>query len=167
MKPEIREIAEQDAAAFAALLIQLSRETSFTLLSEAENAALAPSQPERTRQLIVAPNQQVLVATDNGALIGFVALSQGLFEKNRHACSLMTGVLHDYWRQGVASALLERALAWVAQRGITRIELTVMEGNAAAIRLYEKFGFETEGVKRAALMVNGRAVNEICMARIM
>ena len=166
MTPDIRPITEDDAAAFAALLVQLSRETPYTLLSEAENAALAPSQPGRTRQLIAAPNQQVLVATNKGALIGFVALSQGLFERNRHACSLMTGVLRDYWRQGVASALLERALAWVAQRGITRVELSVMEGNAAAIRLYEKFGFEPEGVKRAALMVDGRAVNEICMARI-
>jgi len=166
MKPDIRPIKEDDAAAFAALLIQLSRETPYTLLSEAENAALAPSQPERTRQLIEAPNQQVLVASDNGALIGFVALSQGVFEKNRHACSLMTGVLRAHWRQGVASGLLERALEWVAQRGISRVELTVMEGNTAAIGLYQKFGFETEGVKRAALMVEARPVNEICMARL-
>ena len=166
MTPDIREITEHDAAAFAALLTRLSRETPFTLLSEAENAALAPTQPERTRQLIAAPGQQVLVATDQGALIGFVALSQGAFEKNRHACSLMAGVLRDYWRQGVASALLQRALAWVAQRGITRVELTVMEGNSAAIGLYRKFGFEIEGVRRAALMVDGAAVNEICMARL-
>jgi RimJ/RimL family protein N-acetyltransferase len=166
VKPEIRDIRQNDATVFAQLLIQLSRETPFTLLSEVENTALASTQPERTRQLIEAPSQQVLVATDNATLIGFVALSQGVFEKNRHACSLMTGVLRAHWRQGVASGLLERALEWVAQRGISRVELTVMEGNTAAIRLYEKFGFETEGVKRAALMVDGAAVNEICMVRL-
>ena len=101
-----------------------------------------------------------------GTLIGFSALSQGVFEKNRHACSLMTGVLRGYWRRGVATALMERALDWVGQRGITRVELTVMEGNDPAVRLYEKFGFEREGVKRSALMVDGGPVNEICMARL-
>jgi RimJ/RimL family protein N-acetyltransferase len=166
VQPEIRELRQNDAADFAQLLIQLSCETPYTLLSEVENRALASTQPERTRQLIEAPGQQVLVAADNAVLIGFVALSQGGFEKNRHACSLMTGVLRDYWRQGVASALLQRALRWVEQRGISRVELTVMENNAPAIRFYRKFGFQREGVKRNALIVDGAAVNEICMARI-
>ena len=166
MQPEIRAIRQSDAAAFAQLLIQLSRETPFTLLSEVENRALASTQSERTRQLVEAPNQQLLVATDDAALIGFVALSQGLFEKNRHACSLMTGVLRGYWRQGVATALLRHALRWVGQRGISRVELTVMESNAPAIRFYQKFGFQREGVKRGALIVDGTPVDEICMARI-
>jgi len=166
VKPEIRDIRQNDATAFAQLLIQLSRETPFTLLSEVENTALASTQPERTRQLIEAPSQQVLVATDNDTLIGFVALSQGVFEKNRHACSLMTGVLRDYWRQGVASALMQRAMSWVEQRGISRVELTVMENNAPAIRFYQRFGFQREGIKRNALIVDGAPVNEICMARI-
>ena len=167
MKPEIRGIRHNDAAPFAQLLIQLSRETPFTLLSEAENTALASSQPERTRQLIEAPGQQVLVATDNDTLIGFVALSQGGFEKNRHACSLMTGVLRDHWRQGVASALMQHALDWVEQRGISRVELTVMENNAPALRFYEAFGFQREGIRRNALLVDGAPVNEICMARLL
>lgn len=165
-QPEVRGLRQSDAAEFAQLLIQLSRETPFTLLSEVENRALASTQPQRTRQLIEAPGQQVLVATVKDTLIGFLALSQGGFEKNRHACSLMTGVLRDYWRQGVASALMQRALRWVEQRGISRVELTVMESNAPAVGFYQKFGFQREGVKRNALVVDGVPVNEICMARI-
>jgi len=89
-----------------------------------------------------------------------------VFGKNRHACSLMTGVLRDYWRQGVASALMQRAMSWVEQRGISRVELTVMENNAPAIRFYQRFGFQREGIKRNALIVDGAPVNEICMARV-
>jgi RimJ/RimL family protein N-acetyltransferase len=166
MKPQIREITQQDAPAFARLLIQLSRETRFNLLTEAENTALAETQPARTAQLIASPEQQVLLATSDDAVIGFVALSQGVFERNRHACSLMTGVLREYWRQGMATALMEKALQWAEQRGVTRVELTVMEGNSAAKRFYERFGFATEGVKRQALMVDGAPVDEICMARL-
>jgi RimJ/RimL family protein N-acetyltransferase len=166
MKPEIREIRQSDAAAFAQLLIQLSRETPFALLNEAENVALAETQPARTRQLIAAPGQQVLVATEAATLIGFTALSQGAFERNRHVCSLMTGVLRDCWRRGVAGALMHRALEWTAGRGVTRVELTVMAHNTAAIRLYEKFGFEREGLRRRALMVDGAPVDELCMARL-
>ena len=81
MQPEIRELRQNDAADFAQLLIQLSCETPYTLLSEVENRALASTQPERTRQLIEAPGQQVLVAADNAVLIGFVALP---FAEARH-----------------------------------------------------------------------------------
>jgi RimJ/RimL family protein N-acetyltransferase len=164
MQPEIRAIRQSDAQAFGRLLIQLSRETPYTLLSETENAALADTQPERTRQLIAAPGQQVLVAVDAKALIGFTALSQGAFERNRHVCSLMTGVLRAHWRQGVGTALMEHALDWVAGRGITRVELTVMERNTGAIRFYENFGFAREGIKRRALLVDGDPADELCMA---
>ena len=59
--------------------------------------------------------------------------------------------VHDAWqRQGVGTtllaALVDAADNWM---GLKRIELTVFSDNAAAIRLYEKFGFEPEGICRA------------------
>ena len=38
------------------------------------------------------------------------------------------------------------------------------EDNAAAIALYEKFGFETEGVQRNAFKVDGRYHDLVMMA---
>lgn len=47
---------------------------------------------------------------------------------------------------------------------LNRIELTVLEGNKRAIKLYEKIGFQTEGVKRKAVFKNGKFIDMIMMA---
>lgn len=44
---------------------------------------------------------------------------------------------------------------------LRRVELTVLEDNTSAIRLYEKMGFIKEGIKRQAKYKNGRYVNMI------
>jgi ribosomal-protein-alanine N-acetyltransferase len=50
-------------------------------------------------------------------------------------------------RQGIATHLLQAALDRVP--GVARVHLEVAEGNAAAIGLYEKFGFTRTGVRKA------------------
>jgi ribosomal-protein-alanine N-acetyltransferase len=57
-------------------------------------------------------------------------------------------VLPEHRRSGVASALLERALADGAARGSPRATLEVRRSNVAALRLYEKFGFTVTAVRR-------------------
>jgi ribosomal protein S18 acetylase RimI-like enzyme len=42
--------------------------------------------------------------------------------------------------------------------------LTVRENNTGAIKLYNKIGFETEGVQRHAVQVDGAYENLILMA---
>jgi GNAT superfamily N-acetyltransferase len=50
----------------------------------------------------------------------------------------------DRRRQGVASALLDAALAWARdQAGVTAVDLTVWEFNNEARAFYEAHGFET------------------------
>ena len=47
--------------------------------------------------------------------------------------------------QGLASLLLDSALAWAAARGASTMQLTVMCGNDAARGLYERSGFRDVG----------------------
>ncbi|MFB6186150.1 MAG: ribosomal protein S18-alanine N-acetyltransferase [Halobacteriaceae archaeon] len=44
--------------------------------------------------------------------------------------------------QGIGSALLERALAYLRSQDVNRVKLEVRESNEAAISLYNSFGFE-------------------------
>lgn len=166
MTVNIKDLEESDADAFAELMVQLSRETTHTLMTEQESIELGKSQRERTRQLVLAANQKILLAGQDGLLTGFLGLSQGLFERNRHSAALMTGVLAEYWGQGIASQLMEQVLAWADARGIQRIEVGVMGSNERAIELYQRFGFEQEGVRQRALLINGVYQNEKLMARL-
>ncbi|MBE6067114.1 MAG: GNAT family N-acetyltransferase [Clostridium lundense] len=47
---------------------------------------------------------------------------------------------------------------------LNRIELGVLESNFRAIKLYEKVGFKSEGVKRQSTYKNGELVNMIIMS---
>jgi putative acetyltransferase len=76
--------------------------------------------------------------------------------------------VHDDWQgKGVGAALMEAALDladnWL---NLTRIELSVYTDNAAAVALYEKFGFEIEGTHRRFAFRNGEYVDAYSMARI-
>ena len=53
-----------------------------------------------------------------------------------------------YRRKGVAAAMLKRVLEDGVKLGIEAFTLEVRRGNLPAVRLYEKFGFAQEGVRR-------------------
>ena len=56
----------------------------------------------------------------------------------------------ERWRgRGVGTALMQSCVDWAREQGVHKLALQVWPHNDAAIRLYEKFGFEREGVLHA------------------
>lgn len=100
-------------------------------------------------------------------IIGTAALNVYANHRLRHSASIGVMVHKDYQNNGVGTALM-KALIDIADNWLilVRIELTVFEDNEKAICLYEKFGFEKEGIKKLAGIRNGKYTNEILMARI-
>lgn len=50
--------------------------------------------------------------------------------------------------------------------GLARVELEVVADNPAAVHLYESLGFEREGLKRRAFLVDGRLADLVVMGRL-
>jgi len=78
-------------------------------------------------------------------LVGYAFVSR--YVDAWHVMNVAVG--HEHRRRGVARALLERIFEVTAvdpRRGYT---LEVRVSNAEAIRLYERLGFESRGVRRA------------------
>ena len=76
------------------------------------------------------------------------------------------GVASTHRGLGVGTALLAATLETAFARGLTRIELTVLTDNAPAIALYRRFGFETEGLCRRYLVLDGVARDALLMAKL-
>lgn len=112
------------------------------------------------------PNSITLVAVLDGQVVGNAGLRR-LAGRRIHSGSIGMGVHDDFTGRGIGSALLG-ALVDVADNwlAIKRLELTVYVDNAPAIRLYERFGFETEGCLRAFAFRNGDYVDAFTMARL-
>lgn len=65
---------------------------------------------------------------------------------DRHSYVLALYVAPEHRRQGIATALLQRAQAWAQARGDRQIGLQVFAGNKAAIALYRKLGYQTHSL---------------------
>ncbi len=107
-----------------------------------------------------------LVALLDGVLVGDIALLPGK-GRRAHAATIGMGVHDDYRRRGIGRALLGEAVAmaddWLNLR---RLELTVYADNAAAIALYERFGFAVEGKMKDYGFRAGHYVDALAMARL-
>jgi putative acetyltransferase len=107
-----------------------------------------------------------LVAVLDGELIGSAGFNRYAGRRS-HVAGLGLGVHDDQRAKGIGTALMgalvEAADNWYA---LKRLELTVFTDNAPAIRLYEKFGFEPEGIKRAFAFRAGQYADALSMARL-
>ena len=112
------------------------------------------------------PTLTRLVAVIEAKVIGGLGLET--FENRRgHAAQFGMAVHDAYAGRGAGSALLAAAIDladnWLQ---IRRLELSVYADNARAIGLYERFGFEREGLLRAYAWRNGAYVDALTMARL-
>jgi putative acetyltransferase len=157
---EIRPFSMDDAEALWRLFRQPGvLETTMTLPSQR-------LEQRRARYEALGDDDHMLVAIRHGEVAGTAALHVGT-GRRRHAATLGIAVSVTHQRAGVGEALmlavLDLADRWL---GLRRLELGVLVGNEAARRLYERHGFEPEGVLRQAVACEGELRDELCMARL-
>jgi putative acetyltransferase len=114
----------------------------------------------------ISEDDLVLGAFLKDRLVGVAGLHRRRGRRS-HAAELGIGVADDVNGRGIGTALMQ-ALIEAADKwlDIRRIEIAVFHDNAGAIRLYERHGFEREGVFRAEAFRDGRYVDVIAMARL-
>ncbi|MFN3315139.1 MAG: GNAT family N-acetyltransferase, partial [Hyphomonas sp.] len=84
-----------------------------------------------------------------------------------HVGEVLLFVHDNYTGQGfgraILGALIDLADNWL---GLRRLELDVNVDNAAAIRLYQRHGFDVEGTKRGDILREGELVDTHVMGRL-
>ncbi len=160
--PVIRAFTPDDAEAFRALRLE-------ALSADPEAFGNAPADECLVPMETVAARLGAghTFGAFHGALpVGMAGFLAESGEKRRHK-GLVWGVyVRADWRgRGLAGRLVDRVMAHAASR-VELLHLSVVAGNEAARRLYERKGFEAYGLERRALRLGDRYVDEILMVHM-
>ncbi|MEN6343321.1 MAG: GNAT family protein [Methanospirillum sp.] len=83
-----------------------------------------------------------------------------------HSATFFLYIEPAYWGRGIGTEALHFLEGEVRRRGYRRMDCMVAETNPRAIQLYERLGFEKEGVKRQAFLIGDRYADLIIMGRV-
>lgn len=97
---------------------------------------------------LIARNGPVYYAVHDERVVGWCDVFPFENPRQAHRGGLGMGLLPEYRGQGVGGRLLAAVLDHARGFGLEKVELNVYTTNASAIALYEKFGFEREGLIR-------------------
>lgn len=159
----IRPAEASDAAALIALAAAVGREPGEWLLTN-ETWRSVVDERRYLRAVRRQADAAVLVAVDDGVVVGRLSVARDPHPSSSHVADLGLMVAASHRRRGIGNALLEAAVGWARRVGVAKLELHVFPWNEPAIRLYEQFGFEREGIRRGHYVRDGRKVDALLMA---
>lgn len=163
----IRNAEHGDARSLAALMKTVEAESEFMLYGKDERI----QSTQKVRKQIIEWRQSghstIFIAILNGEHVGFLTIVGNAAKRAAHRAEICIGVQADARRKGIATKLLQKGEEWAASKGISRLELTVVENDKPARKLFEKAGYVSEGIRQDSMVINGKYYDEIYMAKFL
>jgi RimJ/RimL family protein N-acetyltransferase len=158
----IRQLGPEDMQIFRQIRLEALRSEPANFASSAADWEALPD-AEWTRRLNV---NAVFVDFHEGEPIAIMGLMPQTASKMAHRGTvIMVYVRKDRRGGGHAKAILDVLVAHARQTGIRLLELAVSAENPAAIRFYQREGFEQAGRIPGGTIHEGREIDEILMTR--
>ncbi len=148
---EIIPISEEYIEGFHACLDSVARERIYIGGTQARPL-------DSTREFVmnnIEKHYPQFIAVDDGRVVGWCDIIPMRGIDFAHSGLLGMGLLDGYRGKGLGTRILDVTLDAAKEYGLERVELEVYTSNTRAIRLYEKRGFVTEGVKKKARKLDG------------
>ncbi len=157
----LREATDHDAQAIRELQSSIYLEdTAFVGDGPATEGMLA----RRIRSLL--PEHSLyLVAEQEQSLCGWLELHKLNAKKLNHVATMTLAVHPDYRQQGIASNLLDEALAWLKKHAVYKIAINVRASNQAALKQYERYQFKIEGRELNQIKLKNGFEDNLIMAK--
>jgi len=129
------------------------------LTPEQELAFLTP--------LVEQDNAVMFVALDDGRIIGNVGFTGGTLAGLAHTGEFGVSLAKGYRGRGIGTRLIRELEEWAPLHGITRIEVHAFSTNPGGLRLYERLGYEREGLLRRGATMDGEPVDVHVLAKLL
>lgn len=142
----IRPAEPRDAEALLAYIEKVAGESDNLTFGPGDFGLTLEQETQFLADAAQRSNSLYLVAEVNGMIVGNLTFTAGRRPRIAHTGELGITVARDWWGQGIATRMIRELIRWSRAHGIRKINLKVRLDNRPAIALYEKLGFETEGV---------------------
>jgi RimJ/RimL family protein N-acetyltransferase len=162
----VRRAEPGDAPALVELARAVSAEPEAWLLSEDGWRSVADER-RYLRAIRRYPAAIVLLAEDDGAVVGRLSAARDTHPASAHVADVGLMVAASHRRRGVATELMRAAEEWARGAQIRKLELHVFPHNAPAMALYERLGYEREGLRRAQYRRGEELVDAVLMAKVL
>jgi len=154
---DAEELREYAIALFAEKLPGIHRRENLTL--EQELDFLRPH--------VEQDNAVMFVAEVDGRIVGNIGFVGGKHAESAHAGEFGISVAKGHRGRGIGSRLIRALEEWAPAHGITRIEVQAFSTNPGGRRLYERLGYEREGLLRRGAMVDGQPVDIFVLSKLL
>ena len=166
-KIKISSAGPEDAKELINYMEQVFGETKFLLREPEEFEMTVEEEEEFLENMNQSENNLFIIARINGRIAGNLGFTGSELKRYSHQGEFGMSVLKEYWGNGIGSLLMETLIKWSEDNEITRISLRVDENNERGIKLYEKFGFQQEGLlENKKRLSDGSYRNEFIMAKL-
>ena len=141
MKPDIRELHEDDAAALHEFFARMPAEDRSFFFWDVDDPAVARQWTSGGKRV-----SRAMFDTD-GAMLAFAALSPGA-DWSSHVASLVLAVSPARRREGLGKVMARAMLIDALQRGYRKVTVMIAAENEGPIKMFREIGFEGEGLLR-------------------
>lgn len=161
---QLQEPSIKDAAAMISYVKKVGDETDnltfdgadFNITVEQEEAIILKHQTEN--------NHLILLAKINTEIVGMLNISGSHRKRCKHIGEFGISILKKHWGKQIGTIMLNEMITWAKNGGlVTKINLSVLQQNDRAVKLYERLGFKHEGVRTRASYQGGKYLDTYLM----
>ncbi len=149
----------------SAAILQIYKETDFFVTSFEELPTKKEDICNSIKKEITSKHDVSICALSNGKVVGLLRFRRYKLKRLYHSGEFSVFVLKKYNGRNLATRMIELLFEWCRQNSVTKIDLSVMEQNTRALKLYKHLGFEVEGIRKRAVYMNNNYYSLIEMGK--
>ncbi len=160
----LRSPIKEDAQAMIDYLNIIGGESDFITFGKNEFSMSVEAEQDYIERINSMNNSKNVLIIIENEIVGIASITSVQKERMKHNGTLGISLRKKYWGIGLGSEIMAYLIDWAKSNKITKkINLLVREDNIRGVKLYEKFGFEKEGLLKKDICVNGIYYNTIAM----
>ena len=106
-----------------------------------------------------------LIARIGSTVVGTLTFGRHAKDELSHGGEFGMSVHQQFRQQGIGMRLIGAMEKWAEEQGIEKIDLQVWSNNIGGLALYEKAGYQREGIRKGAVKRDGVLFDIILMTK--